>query len=154
MRPLTIFNDHAVLEGATPNLGSPEEEAAQPNTTPKKQTPTRSPTLLAAALSNEPNAPAVGSEHPGWMKVHPSCQVASMGHVPMSLGNLRQHCQSQSSSRRKAQCHWREEQWGGGPGNSSSASLQGSPVPVCWAEEDPHQEDLPKMPSLGLLGNS
>ena len=39
MRPFTTFSDCTVLEGAMHNLGSPEEEAAQPNTTLKEQTP-------------------------------------------------------------------------------------------------------------------
>ena len=39
MRPFTTFSYHAVLEGAVPYLGYPEEEAAQPNTTLKEQTP-------------------------------------------------------------------------------------------------------------------
>ena len=64
MRPLTTFSDHTVLEGAMPNLGSPEEEAAQPNTTPKEQTP-RPPTPLTAALSNKLAVPAVVGEYPG-----------------------------------------------------------------------------------------
>ena len=68
----------------------------------------------------------------------------------MSLGDLRQHHQSQSSSQRKAQHCWREEQWDRGPGNSGFASSQGSPVPAHLMEEDPHQEELPKMPPPGF----
>ena len=150
MRPFTTFSDCAVLEGPTPNLGSPEVEAAQPNITPKEQTPTRLPTPLAAVPPNEPVSPDVGHEHPGWVEVHLSHPVAFVGHVPMSLGDLRWHHQSQSSSQRKAQCCWREEQWGSGLGDSSSASSQGSPVPACWTEEDPHQEDLLKTPPPGF----
>ena len=130
MRPFTTFIDHAVLEGAIPNLGSPEEEAAQPQITLKEETPTRPPTPAAAL----PNEPAAGHEHPGWMEIHPA---ASVGSIPVNLGNLRWHCQSEGSSWRKTQCHQREEQWGGGPGDSSSTSSQGSPVPACWMEEDP-----------------
>ena len=60
MRPFTTFSDHTVLEGATPNLGSPEEKAAQPNSRLKEQALTRPPTPLTAALSNEPAALAAG----------------------------------------------------------------------------------------------
>ena len=119
MRPFTTFSDRAVLEGAVPNLGSLEEEAAQPNTTLKEQTPMRPPTPPAAALPNEPAALAAGHEHPGWTEVHLSYPVASVKCIPVSLGDLRCCCQSQSSRQRKAQCCQREEQW---DHDSSSAS--------------------------------
>ena len=98
MRPFTTFSYHAVLEGVMPNLGSQEVEAVQPNTTPKEQTPMRPPTPPAAALPNKLAALAVGHEHLGWMGAHLSHPAASVGHIPMSLGDLRWCCQSQSSS--------------------------------------------------------
>ena len=94
MRPFTTFSDCTVLEGATPNLGFPEEEAAQPNTALKEKKPMRPPTLLAAALTHKLAALAAGHEHPSWMEVHPWCPAASVGHISMSLGGLRQHHQS------------------------------------------------------------
>ena len=82
MRPFTTFSDHIVLEEVAPNLGSLEGEVAQPNPTPKEQTPMRPPTPPAAALSNKAAAPAVGHEHFSWIEVHPSHPVASVGTFP------------------------------------------------------------------------
>ena len=65
-------------------------------------------------------------EFPSWTAIHPSHPVTPVGQVPSSLGNLRQHCQSHSSSRRSTQHCCMEEQRSGGQGDSSSALLHKS----------------------------
>ena len=86
--------------------GTPEAEVegtAQPGTTLTTQTPmpdTRPstppagpadelaiPTALSATANNEEGT--VGHEYPDWIEIHPSHQVASVGHIPLSVDNLR-----------------------------------------------------------------
>ena len=94
--------------------------------------PAASPERLTALSAEEPDVPATASGElateltrepaalptrpetnkkvreslahklPGWTEIHPSCLVTPVGWVPSSLGNLRWHCQSCSSSRRRA----------------------------------------------------
>ena len=54
------------------------------------------------------------------------------------------HCQSHSSSRRRAWHHWMEEQRRSGQGDSSLTSLHESPM------SDPSLEDPPKVPLPGF----
>ena len=53
---------------------------------------------------------SLSHEFPGWTQIHSSCWVTPVGQVPVSLGDMRWHCQSCSSSRRRAQCCQMEEQ--------------------------------------------
>ena len=106
----------------------------------------------ATALTREPTAPPTLTEieekveavppheFPSWMEIHPSCMVTPVGQVSQTLGDIRQCCQSCSSSRRRAQCHQTEEQRRSGQGNSSSTLLHESPMP------DPSLVDPPKAP--------
>ena len=136
MKPFTTFSDFAILEKAMPDHGTPEAEvegAAQPGTTLTMQTPmpdTR-PSTPPAVPANEPTIPTAppvttnnkegtaGHQYPNWTKIHPSHPVASVGHIPLSLGDLRQCCHSCSSSRRRAQCCQIEEQLSSDQGDSS-----------------------------------
>ena len=96
------------------------------------------PTIQPAMLTNEPAVPTAppvttnnqkgtkDHEYPNWTKIHPSHPVASVGHVPLSLGDLRQHCHSHHSSRRRAWCCWIKEQLSSDQGDYSPASSRGS----------------------------
>ena len=106
MKPFTTFSDHAILEKTKSDHGTPEAEAqwpAQPGTTLTKQISvldTR-PSTPPAVLANEPAIPTAppvktnnqkgtkGCEYPNWTEIHQSHPVASVGHIPLSLGNVR-----------------------------------------------------------------
>ena len=75
-------------------------------------------------------------EYPKWIKVHPPCPVDSVGSLPSTLGDLKQHHCNCSFSQRKAQCHLVEEQWAL-RGDSSPALPGGSLELAPQEEEDP-----------------
>ena len=105
MKPFTTFSDHAILEKAKPDQGAPKAEVegpAQPSTPPAMPADELAiPTIPPAMPTDEPvipTAPPVATnnqkgtkscEYPIWTKIHPSHLVASVEHVPLSLGDLR-----------------------------------------------------------------
>ena len=85
------------------------------------------------------------------MEIHPSCPVASVGGIPPTLGNLRQHHHACSSSQRRAHHCLIEEQWGN-KDDSTLASPQSSPEPVCGVKGDPRPEASEAQPKMVPLG--
>ena len=196
MRLFTTFSDCAVLEGMTSNLGTPEEQATQPDTplksmgtlegqatqpstTPAEQTPTRPPShwlnqlpnILtlhqtskapqrppaplaepAAALPNKSSAQTACCELPGWTEIHPAHPV---GHISMSLGDLRWCHQSKSSSQGSLMTAegGTVARWAGGLKFQLILRLPNASTPDRGNIERPTCGGLTKDTTTGLLGD-
>ena len=107
--------------------------------------PTDELTILTATmgeLAEEPDPPPMqwevgkegrgpSSNFPGWTEViHPAQLVTPARWAPLTLGELKWHCHSQSSGGRRAQHQWAEEYRMVAEGKSCSTSLWGSPGPI------------------------
>ena len=75
-------------------------------------------------------------EYLKWVKVHPSCAVASVGSIPSNPGDLRWHCHNHNSSWQKRAQHCLEEDKQALRGTSSSALPGSSPELAPWEEVD------------------
>ena len=136
----------------TTPLVMPTDELAMPTVPPAM--PADEPAVPTASPVTANNQKGTkGCEYPNWTEIHPSHLVAYVGHVPLSLGNLRWHHHSHSSSRRRVQCHQIKEQLSGDQGGSSPASSWGYPRQECWVVEDTDPESSgawQKMPPPGF----
>ena len=86
---------------ATPSAEEPDVSATasgEPTDEPTRDLAT-SPTPLETDKKATESPP---HELPSWTQIHSSHLVTPVGQVPSSLGNMRRHCQSHSSSSRRA----------------------------------------------------
>ena len=91
MKPFTTLSDHAILENAKSDQGAPKAELKGPaqSSTPPAM-PTDEPAIPTALLVTTNNQKGTkSSEYPNWSPIHSSHPVATVGYVPLSLGNLR-----------------------------------------------------------------